>query len=66
MWVYLLKTKDEACEAFKKFLRLVEKEYKHEKKVLRTDRGKFCSNNFKNYFEESGIQRHYTAPYSPQ
>ena len=67
MWVYLLKTKDEAFETFKKFRKLVEKESKKEIKVLRTDRGgEFCSNKFKNYCEESGIKRHYTAPYSPQ
>ena len=34
MWVYLLKTKDEAFVAFKKFQRLVEKVSKQETKVL--------------------------------
>lgn len=67
MWVYLLKTKDEAFEIFKRFRKMVEKDLKQEIKVLRTDRGgEFCSNDFRNYCEESGIQRHYTTLYSPQ
>lgn len=68
MWIYLLKTKDEAFECFKRFKTLVESRVPESKvKVLRTDRGgEFCSNEFKSYCEEHGIQRHYTAPYSPQ
>ncbi|KAL8109176.1 hypothetical protein AgCh_025316 [Apium graveolens] len=35
--------------------------------VLRSDRGgEFCSNEFKNFCEDNGILRHYTAPYTPQ
>nr|GEV32939.1 hypothetical protein [Tanacetum cinerariifolium] len=39
MWVYLLKTKDEALEVFKNFKRKVEVETGEKLKVLRTDRG---------------------------
>lgn len=36
-------------------------------KTFRMDRGgEFMSNDFKNYCEEAGITRHYTAPYMPQ
>lgn len=36
-------------------------------KVFRTDRGgEFCSNAFNSYFEQEGIIRHFTAPYTPQ
>ena len=67
MWVYMIKSKDEAFSCFKKFRVLVEKESKQEIKVLRTDRGgEFCSNEFVKYCEDVGIVRHYTAPYSPQ
>lgn len=67
MWVDMLKTKDEALEAFKRFRDLVENGTERRVKVLRTDRGgEFCSNEFKAYCASAGIYRHYTAPYSPQ
>lgn len=69
MWVYMLKTKDEALGALKKFRVLVEKECaENEKlKIFRTDRGGgFLSHDFSSYCEEIGIIRHLTVPYSPQ
>ena len=67
MWVYLLKSKDETFDAFKKFRALVEDAPEKRVKTLRTDNGgEFCSNQFKSYCENAGIKRHYTAPYSPQ
>lgn len=39
MWVYLLKTKNEAFESFKKFRKMIEKNLKQEIKFLRTNRG---------------------------
>ncbi|KAL8154787.1 hypothetical protein AgCh_000227 [Apium graveolens] len=67
MWAYLLKSKDEALSAFKSFCALVENKPGKKVKVFRTDRGgEFCSREFKSYYEEKGIERHYTAPYTPQ
>ncbi|KAI3523596.1 hypothetical protein L1887_01838 [Cichorium endivia] len=67
MWVYLLKTKDEAFQVFKNFRNLVENETGEKLKVFRTDRGgEFLSNQFTTYCKETGLERHYTSPYSPQ
>lgn len=67
MWVYLLKNKDDALEAFKKFRAQVENSPERKIKTLRTDRGgEFCSKSFTSYCEGAGITRHFTAPYSPQ
>lgn len=67
MWVYMLKSKDEALEAFKKFKARVEDGKDKKVKVFRTDRGgEFTSKEFEKYCEEAGIERHYSAPYTPQ
>lgn len=67
MWIYLLKTKNEAFGTFKKFRALVEDGKERKIKVLRTDRGgEFLSKEFSQYCEEAGIVRHYTNPYTPQ
>lgn len=67
MWVYFLKTKDEALSAFMKFCALVERDEDRKVKVFRTDRGgEFGSNEFKLFCEKAGIKRHYTSPYTPQ
>ncbi|KAJ0558737.1 putative RNA-directed DNA polymerase [Helianthus annuus] len=67
MWVYLLKTKNEAFEKFKIFKTRVEKESKYKIKMLRTDRGgEFNSQVFIDFCNETGIKRQTTAPYTPQ
>lgn len=67
MWSILLKEKNEALEKFIIFKRVVEEETKSSIKTLRTDRGgEFTSNEFRIFCETSGINRHLTAPYSPQ
>ena len=67
MWSILLKEKSEAFEKFKRFKSVVEKETGTIIKMLRTDRGgEFTSNEFESFCEISGIQRHLTAPYTPQ
>lgn len=67
MWVYLIKTKDEALAMFKKFKLEVEKESSHKVKMLRTDRGgEFISRLFTEFCEEEGVKRQLTAPYTPQ
>ncbi|KAL8102842.1 hypothetical protein AgCh_027386 [Apium graveolens] len=67
IWVYMLKRKDVAFTFFKKFKALVEKESRQEIKILRTDRGgEFCSKEFRQFYEDEGIVRHFTVPYTPQ
>ena len=67
MWSILLKEKGEAFDKFKRFKALVEHETGKSIKTLRTDRGgEFTSSEFKSFCEASGIQRHLTAPYTPQ
>ncbi|GJS60500.1 zinc finger, CCHC-type containing protein [Tanacetum coccineum] len=67
MWVYLLKSKDEALAKFKIFKAQVEMETQHKVKALRTDRGgEFNSHAFVKFCQEEGIQRKTTTPYTPQ
>lgn len=67
MWVYMLRTKDEALNAFKKFKAQVEDNPERKIKCFRTDRGgEFYSNDFKSYCDDAGISRQFTAPYTPQ
>ncbi|KAL8127829.1 hypothetical protein AgCh_014672 [Apium graveolens] len=67
IWIFLLRSKDQALEAFKKFKSLVEKEAKNTVKLLRTDRGgEFMSKEFKKFCENAGVKRYLTAPYTPQ
>lgn len=67
MWVYMLKSKDEALPVFKKFKLRIETEKERKLKVFRTDRGgEFMSVAFKKFCDDEGLQRHLTAPYSPQ
>ena len=67
MWVYMLKEKKDAFEAFKKFKARVKNETNKSIKTFRTDRGgEFCSHEFTKFCEDTGILRHYTAPYTPQ
>nr|KAJ0217724.1 hypothetical protein LSAT_V11C300103190 [Lactuca sativa] len=63
MWVYLLKSKDEALQVFKNFRSKVETEAGEKVKVFRTDRGgEFLSKEFTKYCEETGLERQYTSP----
>lgn len=67
MWTILLKDKGDAFQKFKNFKIMAEQEAKTSIKTLRTDRGgEFTSNEFQRFCEASGIQRHLTAPYTPQ
>nr|GEV61326.1 copia-type polyprotein [Tanacetum cinerariifolium] len=66
-WVYFLKEKSQAFEAFKTFKAMVEKEKGLKIKSMRSDRGgEFLSKEFNKFCEDNGIQRFLTAPYSPQ
>ena len=67
MWSILLREKGEAFERFKRFKSIVEQESGTTIKTLRTDRGgESTSKEFQSFCEVSGIQRHLTAPYTPQ
>ena len=67
MWTMLLQEKNEAFEKFKNFKKLAEHDSKAVLKTFRSDRGgEFCSKEFLAYCDENGINRHLTAPYSPQ
>jgi hypothetical protein len=67
MWVELLRTKDEAARAIAKFQAAAEIECDHKLHVLHTDRGgEFTLATFYEHFAENGVQRHLTAPYTPQ
>ena len=67
MWTVLLKEKSEAFEKFKSFQTLAEQETKGVIRTFRTDRGgEFMSHEFRSYCDKRGINRHTTAPYSPQ
>ncbi|GJW43635.1 zinc finger, CCHC-type containing protein [Tanacetum coccineum] len=56
MWVYLLKSKDEAFQVFKNFRGLVEVETGEKMKLFRTDRGGgvFCQKPITSYCNEQG------------
>lgn len=67
MWTILLREKCEAFEKFKKLKYLIEQETKEKIETLRTYRGgEFVSQDFNIFYDKSGIQRHLTAPYTPQ
>jgi transposase InsO family protein len=67
MWVRLLSSKDQAPSEIKNFQAAVEVETGKKLKVLRTDRGgEFTSVEFGRYCAERGVERQFTAPYSPQ
>lgn len=63
----MLKNKSEAFAVFKKFQALVENRPDRKIKVLRSDRGgEFMSKDFIAHCEELGIEKHFSAPYTPQ
>ena len=67
MWLQLLTSKDEAAAAIKKFKMRAEVESGKKLRLLRTDRGgEFTSMEFVAYCADQGVERHHTAPYSPQ
>jgi IS30 family transposase len=66
MWVALLTTKDAAMDAIKHLQALVEKMSGQKLRALCTDNGReFTVAEFAAYRAEEGIERHYSAPYSP-
>jgi len=67
MWLTLLRSKADAPAAIMEFQARVERETGKKLKVLRTDNGgEFTSVEFAEYCAGEGVQRHFSAPYSPQ
>ncbi|KAL4303488.1 hypothetical protein GQ457_10G006770 [Hibiscus cannabinus] len=67
MWVYVLTAKSDSFQAFKKFKSLMENKTGYKIGTLRTDRGgEFLSTEFTQFCQKEGIERHLTAPYTPQ
>lgn len=67
VWVYFLKSKDEAFDKFKEWKLEVENQTGKKIKCLRTDNGlEFCNSKFDQLCKESGVKRHRTCTYTPQ
>ncbi|CAA7028144.1 unnamed protein product [Microthlaspi erraticum] len=67
LWVYFLRTKDEAFSKFKEWKEAVESHTEKKIKCLRTDNGlEFCNTLFDDLCRKSGIKRHRTCTYTPQ
>ncbi|KAH9743388.1 hypothetical protein KPL70_003281 [Citrus sinensis] len=67
VWLYILKTKDQAFEKFKIWRALVENQSEMKLKALRTDNGlEFCNKEFDEYCQKHGITRHKTVRFTPQ
>jgi transposase InsO family protein len=65
--MYMLKTKDQAVDAFIKFRTEAENITGQHIKILRSDRGgEFLASSFQKVCEEAGIKHQFTAPYTPQ
>jgi transposase InsO family protein len=67
MWLKVLPSKDCSADSIMRFTAAAERESGHPLHTFRTDRGgEFTSTVLGSYFANHGIQRHLTAPYSPQ
>jgi transposase InsO family protein len=67
MWVLVLGSKGEAADAIRHTQAAAEAECSRKVRVLCTDNGgEFTAAEFASYCANEGIQRHYSAPYSPQ
>jgi hypothetical protein len=67
MWVVVLDSKGEAADAIRRAQAAAEAECGRKLCVLRTDNGgEFTTAEFASYCADQGVQRHYSASYSPQ
>jgi transposase InsO family protein len=67
MWVVVLGSKGEAANAIKRGQAAAEAKCGYKLRVLHTDYGgEFTAAEFTSYYANEGVQRHYSAPYSPQ
>jgi transposase InsO family protein len=66
MWILVLGSKGEAANGIRRAQAAAEAECGGKLRVLRTDNGgEFTASEFASYCADEGIQRHYSAPYSP-
>ncbi|KAI3681162.1 hypothetical protein L6452_35946 [Arctium lappa] len=66
-WVYFLRTKDETSGLIKSFILRIENQTNQKVKVIRSDNGtKFKNLDLNTFCEEKGIERQYSAPWTPQ
>lgn len=62
MWIYFLKTKDEAFSRFLEWKVIIENQTDRKIKKLRTYNGlEFCNKYFDSFCVEYGIVRHHTC-----
>jgi transposase InsO family protein len=67
MWVVVLGSKGEAANSIRRAQATAEEECGHKLRVLHIDNGsEFTTAEFTSYCVHEGVQRHYSAPYSPQ
>ena len=67
LYVYLLRSKDEAFDSFKIYKAEVENQLGKRIKILRSDRGgEYFTREFDTFCEENGIIHERTSPYTPQ
>jgi len=67
IFIYFLKTKDQALECFKDFKASSEIETGHKVKCVRSDNGKeYINKNFSTYLRTHGIRHQTTIPYTPE
>jgi transposase InsO family protein len=65
--VYLISHKSEAFNCFNRYTNLVENKLNTRIKALRTDQGnEYLFEQFKKFYDEKGIARQLTIPYTPQ
>jgi transposase InsO family protein len=65
--LYIISTKDQALENFKRFKAFAEKQLGRQVKALRTvGGGEFCSKEFDKFLRDNGIARQKTPPDTPQ
>ena len=67
MWIALLSAKSDAAATIKRIKASAELEVGRPLRVLRIDNGgEFTANEFADYCADAGVQRHFSAPYTPQ
>lgn len=67
VWIYFIRTKDEAFDKFVEWKKMVEIQSEREVKKLRTDNGlEYCNHMFDRLCKEEGTVRNMTCTFTPQ